>query len=112
MKHICEICNQQFNSAPEAEKCELQHKRAALAAEAQADTAAKINNAVNAYVAKYKALPEFDLTPENQEIVLESLIDTVGDTFTALLNLLSDDDDDDECGDCQRYDSHCEHCRE
>lgn len=104
MKHICEICNQQYDTVEAAEQCELAHKKDDAAKKMQADASAKINDAVNAYVAKYKELPELDLTDESQKILLEAL---VGETFGMLINMLCEDDEDDEC-DCgceKRYGS-------
>lgn len=101
MKHICEICNQQYDTVEAAEQCELAHKKDDAAKKMQADASAKINDAVNAYVAKYKELPELDLTDENQKILLEALADKVGETFGMLINMLCEDDEDDECN-CRR----------
>ena len=104
MKYICEICNQQYDSVEVAEQCELAHKKDEAAKKMQADASAKINDAVNAYVAKYKELPELDLADENQKILLEALVDKVGDIFGMLIDMLCEDDEDDEC-DCG-----CEKC--
>lgn len=108
MKHICEICNQQYDTVEAAEQCELAHKKDDAAKKMQADASAKINDAVNAYVAKYKELPELDLTDENQKILLEALADKVGETFGMLINMLCEDDEDDECDcGCEKCDGSC-----
>lgn len=106
MKYICEICNQQYDSVEVAEQCELAHKKDDAAKKMQADASAKINDAVNAYVAKYKELPELDLTDENQKILLEALADKVGETFGMLINMLCEADEADEC-DCEKCDCDC-----
>ena len=108
MKHICEICNQRYDTVEAAEQCELAHKKDDAAKKMQADASAKINDAVNAYVAKYKELPELDLTDENQKILLEALADKVGETFGMLINMLCEDDEDDECDcGCEKCDGSC-----
>ena len=108
MKHICEICNQQYDTVEAAERCELTHKKDDAAKKMQADASAKINDAVNAYVAKYKELPELDLTDENQKILLEDLADKVGETLGTLINLFCEDDEDDECVcGCEKCGSDC-----
>lgn len=104
MKFVCEICNQKYDSVAMAEQCELAHKKEYIANKAQTDASAKINEAVNAYVAKYKELPELDLTEDNQKVILEALADKVGETFGMLINMLCEDDEADEC-DCG-----CEKC--
>lgn len=100
MKYICEICNKQYDTVEAAEQCELVHKKDDAAKKTQADASAKINDAVNAYVAKYKELPELDLTDKNQKILLEALANKVEETFGMLINMFCEDDEDDEC-DCE-----------
>lgn len=108
MKYICEICNQQYDTVEAAEQCELAHKKDNAIKKMQADAAAKINDAVNAYVSKYKELPELDLTDENQKILLEALADKVGETFGMLINMICEDDEDDECDcGCKKCDGSC-----
>ena len=108
MKHVCEICNQQYDTVQGAEQCELAHKKDDIAKKMQADASAKLNDAVNAYVAKYNELPEFELTDENQKILLEALADNISETFSALVGLLLEDDEDDEQGcKCEKCDGSC-----
>ena len=107
MKCICEICNQQYDTVEAAEQCELAHKKGDAAKKVQADASAKINDAVNAYVAKYKELPELELTDENQKILLEAIVDKVGDTFGMLIHMLCEYDEDEYgCG-CEKCDGSC-----
>ena len=97
MKHICEICNQQYDTVEAAEQCELAHKKYDAAKKMQADASAKINDAVNAYVAKYKELPGLDLTDENQKILIEAIADKVDEIFGTIINMLCEEDEDDDC---------------
>ena len=108
MKYICEICNQQYDTVEAAEQCELTHKKDDAAKKMQADASAKINDAMNAYVAKYKELPEIDLTDKNQKNLIEALANKVDETFGMLISMLCEDDEDDECGcGCEKSDGSC-----
>ena len=59
MKHICEICNQQYDTVEAAEQCELAHKKDDAAKKMQADASAKINDAVNADLQQARSDAEF-----------------------------------------------------
>lgn len=108
MKHICEICNKQYDTVEAAEQCELAHKKDDAAKAMRAEASVKINDAVNTYVAKYKELPELDLTDENQKILLGALADKVGETIGMLVDMLCEDDDDDDCDcGCEKCDGSC-----
>lgn len=103
MKYVCEICNKQFNTVDEAERCEVAHKkeRAQVAAKASAET--KINEAVNAFVARYKVIPRVELTTENQNLFIGEL-DGVLDFLMELLGI--GECEDEECDGC----GHCDIC--
>lgn len=110
MKHICEICNKQYDTVSGAEQCEFAHKKEALEASAKASTAAAISVAVNAYITKFKEFPAIELTPENQKFLLGDFSEKLEKTFDMLVDILceDDDEDDDECGcECEKCDGSC-----
>ena len=43
MKHICEICNKQYDTVEGAEQCELAHKKEAVEESAKAAAETKIS---------------------------------------------------------------------
>lgn len=104
MKYVCEICNQQFNTVEEAKHCELEHKKEKIYAAAKASASAKISDAVNAYVAKYNELPEIELIPDNQKLLVGTMVDTISDTFAMLIDMFTEDNDND-CDTCK-----CDEC--
>ncbi len=111
MKHICEICNRQYDTVAGAEQCELAHKKEALEASAKASTEAAISDAVNAYIAKFKEFPAIEITPENQKLLLGDFAEKLEKTFDMLVDILcedgdEDDEDDGEC-DCEKCDCDC-----
>lgn len=53
MKYICEVCNKQYATVAEAEKCELEHKKKADEESVKTTSGTKISDAVNAYITKY-----------------------------------------------------------
>ena len=114
MKYICEICHQQFNTAPEAEDCELAHQKAKRNAEVKDAASEKISDAINAYIAKFKEFPEFNISEDNLGIVIGSLAENVEDAFKSLATIMSmltldDAIDCDDC-DCEDCDEHCSIC--
>lgn len=105
MKHICEICNQQYDTVAEAEKCELAHKKEAVEEAAKADAESKISDAVNTFIARYKELPSIDITPENHKLLLGDMAEKLEKTFDMLIDILCEEDDEDDNGECD-----CEKC--
>lgn len=110
MKHICEICNKQYDTVAGAEKCELAHKKEALEASAKASMATAISDAVNAYVAKFKEFPSIEITLENQKFLVGDFAENLEKAIDILFDILfeddDEDDDEDEC-DCERCDCDC-----
>lgn len=106
MKHICEICNKQYDTVAGAEKCELAHKKEALEASAKTSMGTAISDAVNAYVAKFKEFPDIELTPESQKLLIGDFAEKLEKTFDVLVDILCGDDDEDEC-DCEKCDCDC-----
>lgn len=100
MKHICEICNKQYDTVTEAEKCELAHKKAAAEESVKTTAETKISDAVNAYIAKYKELPSIDITPENHKFLLGDMAEKLEKTFDMLIDILCEDGDEDGEDDC------------
>lgn len=105
MKHICEICNKQYDTVAGAEKCELAHKKEALEASAKTSMGTAISDAVNAYVAKFKEFPDIELTPESQKLLIGDFAEKLEKTFDMLVDILCKDDED-EC-DCEKCDCDC-----
>lgn len=108
MKHICEICNKQYDTVAGAEKCELAHKKEALEASAKISMGTAISDAINAYVAKFKELPSIEITPENQKLILGDFAERLDKIFDTLVGILCEDDDEDDEGD--ECDCRCEKC--
>lgn len=73
MKYICEICKKTYGDVAEAEACERAHQKEKMEADAKTSAEAKINDAINAFVARYKKRPEIKLAEENQKIVLNGI---------------------------------------
>lgn len=88
MKYICEICNKQYDTAAEAEKRELKHKKENVEKSAKTSASAKISDAVNAYVAKYKELPNINIASENQKNIIGDLADGLEKIFGMLIDVL------------------------
>lgn len=109
MKHVCEVCNQQYDSVKDAELCEMAHIREKAQHAAKVAAEAKISEAVNAFAAKYKTMPNIELTEENQKVLLGDLAGKVGEAFDLLLELFGDDDCDDGC--CDDGKCECHECR-
>lgn len=107
MKHVCEVCNTQYGTVEAAEQCELGHKKEKMQLVAKAAAEAKISEAINAFVTKYKAMPNIELTEENQKVLIGDVVGKVEEAFDLILGLLGDDECDDE--DCDGCD-HCDDC--
>ena len=110
MKHICEICNKQYDTVAGAEKCELAHKKEALEASAKTSMGTAISDAVNAYVAKFKEFPSIEITSENQKLLLGDFAEKLEKTFDMLVDILCEDDDEDDDEDecvCEKCDCDC-----
>ena len=103
MKYVCEICNEKFDTSAKAEECELKHKREKVKEEMQAATEAKISEIVNAYITRYKTVPNISITEENQRIILDAMFDRVGQTLDALFGSCRGDEvscDNCDCSNC------------
>lgn len=107
MKYICEVCNTQYNSIKDAERCELAHRQEKAQLAAKAASEAKINEAVNAYIDRYKEIPAIEITDKNREAIEKNIIDKVEKTFNILLDLFNvnegKDGGDEECKNCECY---------
>lgn len=101
MKYVCEVCNQQFDTAPEAQQCEFAHKQEKAKAEAQSRAEIAISEAVNAYIAKYKTVPAIEITGENHSILLDALAGNIGEALSIFVDILCSGDECDECADCE-----------
>ena len=109
MKHICEICNAQYNTVAEAEKCELAHKKAKEQEAIKATAESTISEAINAFITKYKAMPIIEVAEENQKILFGELSNKAEEVIDYIIGLLIGGDDEDECNDeC----TDCKCCRE
>ena len=71
---------------------------------AKAATEAKISEAINAFITKYKAMPSIELTEDNQKVLIGDVVGKVEEAFDLILSLLGDDECNDE--DCDG----CDHC--
>ena len=108
MKYVCEFCNKSFNNPDAAFKCENAHKEEIARKEAKANAEQKINNAVNAFVAKYKTMPEIYLTEENQQAIADEVSNIFCEFMTDIFG--SDDECSAEENDHGCYEEHCECC--
>mgnify|MGYP006972491068 CR=1 FL=1 len=93
MKFICDFCKKMYNTAKEAEECELAHKNEEARLAAKSGAERKISDAVNAFITKYKSTPSIELTEENQKIVLDDTMSKIDETFDSILKLFDDDND-------------------
>ena len=102
MKHVCEVCNTQYDTIEAAEQCELGHKKEKMQLVAKAAAEAKISEAINAFITKYKAMPNIELTEENQKVLIGDVVGKVEEAFDLILGLLGDEECDgcDHCDDC------------
>lgn len=107
MKHICEICNKQYDTVEGAEQCELAHKKEAVEESAKAAAETKISVAVNAYIARYKELPGIEISAENQRLLLGDMAYKLEKTFDMLIDILREDDEGDSECDCEKCDCDC-----
>ena len=109
MKHICEICNKQYDTVAGAERCELAHKKEALEASMKASSEAAISNAINAHIAKFKEIPVINITHENLELLFGDMAKKFEKSFDTLIGILCDDEDECEELDCEskKCDCHC-----
>lgn len=103
MKYICETCNKQHNTISEAEKCEAAHVKEKLIAQAQESAEHKINEALNAFIARYKKMPNIELTESNQKILFGDISDKIEKTLDTIIGIIFGDGED-ECGDCDGCD--------
>ena len=109
MKHGCEICNTQYNTVAEAEKCELTHKKEKEQETVKATAESTISEAINAFIAKYKVMPTIEVAEENQKILFGELSNKAEQVIDCIIDLLIGGDDEDECNDeC----TDCKCCRE
>ena len=106
MKYICEVCNQQFNTADEARNCEYTHnmevKKKQLIEKAKTSASEKISDAINAYIERYKELPEIELSPESQSIIANEVFSTIADILFG-----EEDDGEDTCCECEDCSTKC-----
>lgn len=107
MKYICDICDTQYKTYDEASKCEAEHKRAAIMAQTRAADSRRISNAFNAFINKYKEMPEIELTEENQNVLLGDFTDKLDKVVDMLIDIIVENDD--ECEDCGG-DRECDCC--
>lgn len=115
MKYVCEICEAEYATPHEAEACEKAHD---CEKERLADEKV-VNDVFNAYIAKYKAIPEIFITEENKAAMIKErnerpccepdeddddfLSDVINTVAGVLVSLLTDDEDDDgECATCEK----------
>lgn len=84
MKYLCEKCNKQYNSQEEAIKCEMEHEKEAEIAASRGAADRKISDAVNAYIAKFKAMPAVKINAENEDIIYDSLRSEICKVFDML----------------------------
>lgn len=109
MKYLCEICNKQFDTPDEARVCEYTHKKEQMNQAAKEAAAAKISDAINAFIAKYGEAPSIHFTDENEEIVLCTVVNGLQGMVNVLFGALADGDDDVEYEDCcERCSGHCD----
>lgn len=124
MKYICEVCNQQFNTADEARNCEYTHnaeaKKKQLIEKAKASASEKISDAINAYIERYKELPEIELSPENQNIFTVDGISIslrhiiANEVLSMITDILFEEEDDgeDTCCECEDCSTNCRNYNE
>lgn len=109
MKYLCEICNKQFDTPDEARVCEYTHKKEQMNQAVKEAAAAKISDAINAFIAKYGEAPAIHFTDENEEIVLSTVVNGLQSMVNVLFGVLADGDDDIECENCrERCSGHCD----
>lgn len=103
MKYICEICNHQYDTILEAEKCELTHKREKFDAEEKKRAESQINEAINEFISKYNELPHLEIDKDNQSVLLSWITESLEDIFSILDEIETNDGDDCcDCGKCNR----------
>lgn len=98
MKYICDICNTQYKTYDEANKCEAEHKKVAIMEQVRDADARRISNAFNAFIKKYKEMPNIEFTEENQDVLLGDFTDKLDKMVDVLIDIITEDDD--ECEDC------------
>lgn len=110
MKYVCEICNNQFDTPGAAERCEYGHKREQMQRAAKDAAAAKISDAVNAFITKYGEAPAIHLTEENEALAFGEVVNNLGEVFDVLLDLFSGGECGDEnCEGCEQCGERCNH---
>lgn len=98
MKFVCSVCNTIFDTPQEAEGCEKKHSKDS----AQEALEAKINEAINLFITRYKRAPKLSLSEEASEIILSDVVESFEEIANALFSSLVAErqDDCDRCRDC------------